>query len=186
MCSSVPRSIAPKALATVAVMTAVGACQSRPPVPPTPPPSLAATVTQQVRSLGSYEQVGQIRQGVTGDEDESTKFQVNLEMNKCYAFSAAADGTTVDELKIYLFNPNGQRVMDKGSKAPNLTASFCVTGQAVVNIVPFGWGSSIAMAVPGLYEVELKTTEGYGHVALGIFVDSKSNTESKPAAPPAE
>jgi len=177
MSSSFHRSIATKALAAVAVMTAVGACQSRPPVPPTPPPALEATVKQQVQALGSYEQVGQILKGVTEGEDESTKIRANLELNKCYVFSAAADGNTVDEVKIYLFNPNGKRVMDKGSKSPNLTASFCVTGQAVVNVVPFGWGSSIAMAVPGLYEVELKTTEGYGHVALGIYVDTKSNSE---------
>lgn len=149
---------------------------------------MEGAVHQQVAAAGAPQLVGDIHRGVTHDEDESVVAQVNLEMGKCYVFSAVGDSATVEELKIYLFNPNSQRVLDQDANAPKVMASFCVTGQMVINIVPFGWGSSVAMAVPGLYKVELKTTEGYGHVQFGVFVTgqqapSGAQPTPQPSAP---
>jgi hypothetical protein len=161
----------------------VAAGCGRPPLSPTPPPWLDAAVTEQAAKMGGSPQLlGDIQRGVTHDEDESVVAQVNLEMGKCYVFAAAGDHSTVEEIKIYLFNPNGDRVLDK-SEGSRTSASFCVTGQMVVNIKVMGWGSSVAMAVPGSYKLEVKTTEGNGHVAFAAFVQGGAPPAAPPPAP---
>ena len=144
------------------------ACSSRV-IPPNPPPHLADAVNTQAARVGDLTPVSDLVAGVTHDEDESFTLQVPLKMNKCYYFSVAAD-QTVDEMKLYLFNGNGKRTLTKEEKGQALLANFCVTGQVVV--AGWGWGTSIASASPGLYKIELKTTEGYGHVHIRVFSKS--------------
>jgi hypothetical protein len=154
------------------------ACNSRPPVSPEPPPGLEEAVMAQAQSMGPHELVAPIQKGATHDEDESLIANVNLEMGQCYVFSVVGD-PYVEEVKLYLFNASGQRVLTQEN--PNrLVASFCVTGQVIVQ--GWGWGTTVGQASPGIYKVEVKTTEGYGHVHTGIFV--KREAPPTPPAPP--
>lgn len=118
-------------------------------------------VNQPIAGLGDLKPVGDILAGQTPDEDESVTMKVKLDMNKCYYFSVAAD-QTVDEMKLYLFNGADQRTLTKEEKGQALLANFCVTGQVVVTAGWGAWGGGISTASPGLYKVELKSTEGYG------------------------
>jgi hypothetical protein len=155
-----------RALVVAALLLA--ACDDRPPVAPMSPEALDAVVVEQVQPLGEVEQVGAMNAGMTGDDDESVSWSVNLELNKCYALSAAGDAATVEHLKLYLFNPAGQRVLTKEEEAPRILASFCVNGATTVHT--WGFGASVGSATPGIYKIELKTTEGHGAVHLGLFV----------------
>ena len=155
---------------SIAAVLAGISCKSRPPMEPSPPEWLDTTVLEQARSAGDVEQLGDILKGTTRDEGKSISFNTQLEMNECYVFSVAG-GQSVEEIKIYLFNPNGQRVMDKEQEA-RVMAQFCVNGQTTVS--SWGWGASVATAMPGLYKIEIKTTEGYGHVALGVFAQNQA------------
>jgi len=72
-----------------------------------------------------------------------------------------------------------------------LKTTFCVTG-GVVGITYGPWGTGgVATATPGLYRAELKTTEGNGHIALGMFVKVEGGAPPPPTPagappPPAE
>jgi hypothetical protein len=160
----IPDSLGPRGLIAVVLLSGV-ACGSRPAVPAEPPQSLEATVRGQVEALGPHELVGDIQKLVI---DGSLKVSANLELNRCYQLSVAADPRTVDEVHMYVDGPNGWRAALKYCKSPQCMVSLCVNG--------------LEQALPGLYEIELKA-DGTGHVFLGVFV----NVEPlKPVAHPSQ
>lgn len=132
-------------------------------VAPEAPTWMESTVVEQVNTLGPHERVGPLHRGATYEEDDSLVVQVKLELGRCYTLSAVAD-TTVEELRVFVFSPSGGRLLRK--TAPNkLMASLCVTGE----LQPGAFGIPVSMH-PGLYDIELKTAEGNGHVMLGVFL----------------
>jgi hypothetical protein len=124
---------------------------------------MESTVVEQVNALGPHERVGPLHRGATYEEDDSVLVQVKLELGRCYTLSAVAD-TSVEELRVFVFSPSGARLLRK--TAPNkLMASVCITGE----LQPGAFGIPVSMH-PGLYDIELKTAEGNGHVMLGVFL----------------
>ena len=170
------------------------ACAERP-VPTGPPPAwMERAVYDQVAPFGPHQLLGGIFRGITLDEDRGLRWQVQLERDRCYAFSAVGS-EAVEELRLEIWDPAGQRLFTTTSKQ-RAFKGFCVDGR-VYQIEPgrryyassgFGYGHlrsvppRLAQAQPGVYEFELKTTEGYGHVELGVFVA----TGYAPPPPPAQ
>jgi hypothetical protein len=116
---------------------ALSACHaSHPPPPAQASPGLEQAVRENLDGGAEYQQVGEILRGVAPEEDALLSWQVALEGNRCYVFSAVGD-RTVDELKIYIFNPNEEKVFTRrrpGQKS--VVGQFCVDGG--VFLVPPG------------------------------------------------
>jgi len=156
-------------------------------------------VFDQVAPFGPHQLLGGIFRGITVDEDRGLRWQVALEKDRCYAFSAVGS-EAVEELRLEIWDPQGTRLFITTSKQ-RLFKGFCVDGRVYqsergyrrgyMSGGGFGWGYSrwvpprLAQAQPGLYEFELKTTEGYGHVELGVFV-ATGYVPPPPPAPPAQ
>jgi hypothetical protein len=124
---------------------------------------MESTVVDQVNALGPHEMVGALHRGATYEEDRSMRVQVKLELGRCYTLSAVSD-TTVEELRMYVFTPSGARLLRKTAQN-KLMATLCVTGQ----YQPGAFGIPISLH-GGLYDIELKTSEGNGHILLGVFL----------------
>lgn len=145
------------------------------------PEWMQRAVVEQVTPLGQYQLLGDIFRGFTPKEDKSARWQVKLDLGQCYAFSGVGS-ETVRQLKIYVFNPVGQRMFSKEGQN-RVLAPFCVTGQVFVGGGSAFGGPTFGQAMPGIYDIELKTTEGYGHIELGVFVSSEPAPGTAPTTP---
>jgi len=135
-------------------------------------------VYDQVAPFGPHQLLGEIFRGITVDEDRGLRWQAQLERDRCYAFSAVGS-ETVEELRLEIWDPMGVRLFTTVAKQ-RVFKGFCVDGRA--HMSEHGWASGnmlsggrwihprLAQTLPGVYEFEVKTTEGYGHVELGLFV----------------
>jgi hypothetical protein len=163
-----------KPLATVLSLSflvsasAVACGGGKAPMTPTPPEWLDTAVTEQAMAVTPNSHlIGQMLKGTAYDEDELQQWQIPLEANKCYQFSGAGD-QTVQELYINVWDPTGDRIAKQKNDSPRVMTAYCTK-------------------LAGLYKVEGKVTEGYGHFAIGIFTDGAGAPPPppEPAAPAA-
>lgn len=157
-----------KAIATIVAVTlagTLGACKRRQAVNPVPPDWLEGVVVEQAQQGGAdAEQIGNIYKGIAYREDEKSQWQIPLELGKCYWFSIAGD-EHVQETYINVFDPNDSRVAKQKQGGPKNLLAYC-------------------NELPGMYKVEVKVTEGYGHYHMGVF--AKDAPKAGPAAPKPE
>lgn len=144
-------------------------CKKSGPISPTPPPELDQAVAQQAEQQApGSELVGSIYKGVAPKEDQGQKWGVPLEVGKCYWFSGVGDTATAEKLYLLLRDPKDDKVASESEEPPRVMMKHCPE-------------------VAGMFQIEGKVTEGYGHFAIGVYATDAPKAPppaAEPAAPP--
>lgn len=144
------------------------ACRrNKQPIPPTAPSWMEGTIAQQVQSrYPDVSSVSPIFAGVAQQEDDFTKWDIELTPGFCYFFSGVADPATAEELYIAIHDPNRKRVARKAEDdPPNVILEYCPE-------------------MGGTFQLEAKVKEGRGHYQVGVF--AKGNHAPPPPPPSPE
>jgi hypothetical protein len=135
----------------VALLALINCRRDKPPVSPAPPAWLVTVVQDQAAQHAPDAQlVGNIYQGVAHDEGDEQEWPLTLEAGKCYWFSGAGD-QGVEELELFLYDPEGDRVAKATDGAPRAMMAHCPT-------------------VSGMFKLEAKAEDGRGHFHVGVYV----------------
>lgn len=108
------------------------------------------------------ELVGNIYQGVAYEEDDETDWPMTLEVGKCYWFSGAGD-QGVEELAMYLYDPDDDKVASESDDAPRIVLAYCPERS-------------------GMFKLRAKVREGRGHFHVGVY--AKGAPEGTAPPPP--
>ena len=142
---------------------------ARPQVAPLPPDWLGAAVDDHAKkSNARAHRIRDYYKGVAYENGDRTDWQVPLEIGKCYWFVAVGE-ETVQELFLYLWDPDDTRVETERNKSNKTILAHCA-------------------ARTGEYRLQAKVAEGYGHYFVGAFRELKvgeAPPEEKPPEKPA-
>lgn len=156
----------PVVLASSLVLLGLWACDHKAPIAPTPPPWLPGVVQEQALAQAPDAQlVGNLYQAVTDGDADRTDWNVTLEQGKCYWLSGAGD-QGIEELALYLWDPEGDKVDKLKSKTNKVILAHCPT-------------------VSGLFKFQAKVLEGRGHYQVGIYAKAAPEGGAPTAAPTA-
>ncbi|MBW2529768.1 MAG: hypothetical protein JRI23_36665 [Deltaproteobacteria bacterium] len=138
--------------------------RDKPPVSPTPPAWLVTVVQDQATQHAPDAQlVGNMYQGVAHEEGDDTEWPLTLEPGQCYWFSGAGD-QGIEELELFLYDPQDDRVAKATDGAPRAMMAHCPT-------------------VPGMYKLRAKAEEGRGHFHVGVYAKAAPEGTATPPAP---
>lgn len=161
----------------IPLIASAGCNRSKPPMTPAPPDWLEGAVDEQAKRVapGSI-RVGELYKGLAFDEGDRQQWHVRLAGGGCIHLSAAGD-QTVEEIALYLWGPDGDRLETERGKTPRTVLRHCPPPGA-----------------QGDYKFEAKITEGHGHFAVGLYAEGDPNAAKakpssnpgKPAAKPAQ
>lgn len=151
----------------VAFIALLNCRRDQPPVSPTPPAWLMTVVQDQAAQHAPDAQlVGNVYQGVAYEEDDEQEWPLTLEVGKCYWFSGAGD-QGVEELSLYLFDPDDDKVASDTNDAPRTIMAHCPERS-------------------GMFKIRAKVREGRGHFHVGVYVkDAPEGTAPPPPPEPA-
>jgi len=148
------------------IVAALGllSCHHKAPISPTPPPWLPTAVQEQVtQQAPDATLVGNLYPGLADDDNRKTDYNVTLEKGKCYWISAAGD-QTIEEIALYLFDPEDHRVAKEPARGPRtVMANYCPE-------------------VTGSFRLQAKITEGRGHFAVGVYAKGAAVGATPPPA----
>lgn len=121
-----------------------------PPEPPPPPPAPVVDLDARVASLAASaaagaERVGDLYRGTA----DYTDWYVALEAGKCYWFVGAGDDD-VDELYLYLWNPEDDRITQSKPESREVSIGHCPK-------------------VSGMHRFQAKVGSGSGAYAVGLY-----------------
>lgn len=158
---------------TLSLLLPVAACnRHKAPMTPTPPDWLESAVDDQAKQAApGAVRVGDLYKGVAFKGGDRQQWHVTLDGGGCIHLSAAGD-QTVEEIALYLWGPNGDRLETVRGDTARTVLNHCS---------PTG--------AKGEYKFEAKVTDGHGHYAVGLYADAgeasakKAPAEPKPKAP---
>jgi hypothetical protein len=143
---------------TLSLLIPLTACnRSKPPMTPAPPDWLEGAVDEQAkRAAPGAVRVGDLYKGVAFDDGDKQQWRVTISGGGCIHLSAAGD-QTVEEIALYLWGPDGDRLETERGDTPRTMLRHCP-----------------AEGANGEYKFEAKITEGHGHYAVGLYAEGNS------------
>lgn len=143
----------------LSLLVPLAACKrNKAPMTPAPPDWLEGAVEEQARMAApGTVRVGELYKGVAYREGDRQQWHITLDGSGCIHLSAAGD-KTVEELALYLWGPDGDRLETVRGDTPRTMLRYCPTQPA-----------------KGAYKFEAKVTEGHGHFAVGLYAQGSPN-----------
>ena len=135
----------------LSILMTVGACRrDKQPLTPQPPDWMEPTVSKQAQEIApEATPVTPVLAGVALRSGQRSNYDLQLEKEFCYLFSAVGD-STVEELYLNVWDPEDHRVAKAKEPGPGMVMEYCPE-------------------VSGKHEFEVKVDDGHGHYMARVF-----------------
>ncbi len=146
----------------------VAACHGQRAIDPNPPAWLDAKADERGRAAApGAERLGEPLRGVAYRDDDRQTWEMPLDVQHCYAFSGLGEAT-IAKFSLYLFDQKNHKVADAKTGTEASLLNFCPKE-------------------PGMYRLEGKVGQGYGHFSvIGFRSDAAPPPVTPTPAPEAE